>query len=560
MTISTSRKSFTRIAIVVAGIMSCICLSMTVVSTDEGNPDRSEKFIRHWRSLVQAESDRMDDSDVVIGADVRRIAAEWRNLIRNQPAGAIRYRAQTWGENADRLAVMIEATVKNRTVAGPAAFEILSKDGNPIAVSVVEGVSNPPPILTATLASWVFSCFISVALLYTLRRNREFLMATEANWAGRQAFLIIHPLAGLCLSALFVAGFSTFDSWFMRRLIFGVGGSAPAVEFILILVYIVLGVIFALIFCLPYFAVLRRAPRKIIDSAPGSFSKRRIARTITLEVTIQLVVGAAMWGGAMWLATRLGFSRLIAGGGAGFVSVWIAQYVWVWTVRRAAVAVLSDDHPTVLAAINAFESIGLASAARRIYVLPAERWPYPNAYVMGIGRRRCVVAVTEPLLDCLQPKEAAGVLLHEYAHLWERHTILLVLCVSLMATWELIFALEGRSWLAAAGLSSKGAIALVHQLSLYAGWVFCLLIPFTSLSRWCERRADAMAHRLGWGAWLAAALLKISAATETPVHWPAWFRWLSTHPSYSERIEALRSVSNDGGSSAMVAGTKKQLL
>src|SRR5262245_44434671 len=135
--------------------------------------------------------------------------------------------------------------------------------------------------------------------------------------------------------------------------------------------------------------------------------------------------------------------------------------------------------------------------------------------------------------------EVAAILLHEYGHVREFHTAIQALFVSMVATWQLEFLIRGEAWLRALGMSSDVGILLVRQTILYVGLFGGLLLPFTLISRWCERRADRFAQKLGRGAPLASALMKLGIATETPLEWPAWIRMLATHPSFSERINAL---------------------
>jgi Zn-dependent protease with chaperone function len=306
-----------------------------------------------------------------------------------------------------------------------------------------------------------------------------------------------------------------------------------------VLGYITLHLLAAGSYILPFIEALRRGPRSITQAAPRSFSRRRIAVSITFPVLMQVCFGFVLWAAAVLMSARLHLPTLVATSLAALLGVFLAQYFFVWWVRRKSEGTLSRSHAALIETIQAFDQAGASIAEKSIYVLPTDRWPSPNAFVIGLGRKRCIVAVTQPLLEKLSPREVAAVLLHEYGHVWERHTVLLTLCLSVLTTWQFLFALRGREWLQSAGLSSPVSVNTIHELILCSGLLVALAIPFTFFSRWCERRADRFAVRFGRAADLASSLDKMSKATETPSEWPRWVSFLSTHPSFVDRINAL---------------------
>src|SRR5436853_1713144 len=382
-----------------------------------------------------------------------------------------------------------------------------------------------------------------------MKRDPSFLLHAESRWSNRQAFLTFYPMALIPVLVLLLAVLISLarDSSFLLWIAFKSGASAGRVEGGFILTFLLLYAVAFIFYTLPYMEALRRGPKAVRDAAPGRFTRKQIAIDFTKLGLIQAFTGFVLWGVAVLLANKFGVPIILAAAISAVIGVFGGQLLFVYWVSRNTAGKLPENHAAVRAAVAAFQEANSSIVEKSISVLPKASWPAPNAFVIGLGRKRCVVAVTEPLLEHLSTDEVAAVLLHEYGHVKELHTAILALFISIIATWQLEFLLRGDAWLRGMGMSSDTSIFILRQVVLYVGLFGRLLIPFTLISRWCERRADRFAQALGRGIPLASALRKISVATETPLEWPRWAQIMSTHPSFIERI---RTLSNEPGAPA----------
>ncbi len=173
-----------------------------------------------------------------------------------------------------------------------------------------------------------------------------------------------------------------------------------------------------------------------------------------------------------------------------------------------------------------------------------------NAFAVG-SPQASAVALTQGLLAQLDPRELAGVLAHEVAHIANGDLKVMGLA-DYVSRLTGLFALAGQlllivllpGWLAGA---------------LDVPWLGLLLLAFSphlallaqlGLSRVREFDADLTAARLtGDPQALASALARIERVTR---NWRAWLlpgwgnpepSWLRTHPATEERIQRLLSLS-----------------
>ncbi len=185
----------------------------------------------------------------------------------------------------------------------------------------------------------------------------------------------------------------------------------------------------------------------------------------------------------------------------------------------------------------------------RLYYVPSRM---PNAFAVGTGKD-VAVAITDGLLRMLNPRELAGVLAHEIAHVMHRD-------IRVMAMADTIAR-------ATSALSRFGMIILLVSISsallgpMPLRWVLVGLLMFAAptltvlmqlaLSRTREFSADQGAAELtGDPLGLASALAKIERPN--PVgFWKRVIRpgahrkepaMLRTHPPTAERIERLREL------------------
>jgi heat shock protein HtpX len=255
------------------------------------------------------------------------------------------------------------------------------------------------------------------------------------------------------------------------------------------------------------------------------------------------------------LAGLAGWTGLLVGGPEGLV----------FGAGVALAVLLLDPMPGDLLFRHAFGAVRLSPAqapdlialsaalARRaglprppaLYFIPS-----PMLQAMAAGSREApVVAVTSGLLRTLSRRELAAVLAHEIAHI--RHGDLLVLrlattAASLTRGMAYLGALVLLTFLPMLWASGMVPSPLALVLLLAAPLLSDVLA--LSLSRRRELLADAGAIELtGDGAALAEALARIWRLQgddweRLASRGPRWLRWLRTHPTFEDRIAALRGM------------------
>ncbi|QIK38119.1 M48 family metalloprotease [Caldichromatium japonicum] len=264
---------------------------------------------------------------------------------------------------------------------------------------------------------------------------------------------------------------------------------------------------------------------------------------------------------ALLIGFLMGLSALAGGLLLGELGVWIAL--------GAAIAALAAEpamgtgltlrlyrarpiHPTEAPELWSW----LDRLARRAG-LPATPRPYyvpsrmVNAFATG-AKGAAAIALTDGLLRTLTPRELAGVLAHEVAHI--AHDDLRV-----MGLADTISRLT--SWLAAAGqlavlLSLPLLLTGQSQINLWGLLLLAIapqlaLLAQLGLSRVREFDADRAAAQLtGDPLGLAAALVKIERVQRPWLGWifPGWANpepsWLRTHPPTEQRVARLRELSS----------------
>ncbi|MCA1926665.1 MAG: zinc metalloprotease HtpX [Thiobacillus sp.] len=175
--------------------------------------------------------------------------------------------------------------------------------------------------------------------------------------------------------------------------------------------------------------------------------------------------------------------------------------------------------------------------------------PVVNAFAVG-SRRQSAIALTDGLIASLTPRELAGVLAHELAHI--AHGDLKVMNLAdYVSRLTGVFALVGQVVLI---LLLPGWLMGEAEVP----WLGLLLLAFSphlallaqlGLSRVREFDADLAAARLtGDPQALASALTKIERVSGSWRRWllPGWGNpdpsWLRTHPATEERVRRLLSL------------------
>jgi heat shock protein HtpX len=187
----------------------------------------------------------------------------------------------------------------------------------------------------------------------------------------------------------------------------------------------------------------------------------------------------------------------------------------------------------------------------KVYICPHQA---PNAFATGRSPRKAAVAVTEGLLQLLNPEELEGVLAHELAHVKNRDT----LTSTIAATVAGLFAMLAQMSFYTMGMSrgSRGGNPLVLIGVVIFGAIGAALIK-SMISRSREFVADADGARIaGSPVGLASALRKLEVMSRrVPMHQPnpamnnmfiiepfmgkTLTNLFASHPPTARRIEAL---------------------
>lgn len=294
-------------------------------------------------------------------------------------------------------------------------------------------------------------------------------------------------------------------------------------------------------------------------------NRRRSIVLITAMLVVLILLGYA--GG-----------ELLAGPGAGLFGIFVALVIWgiqmiiyatsaesILLQGTCAREIHKEDSPQLF---NVVEEMSLAAGlgfVPRIHLIDD---PSPNAFAMGRKPETSVIAVTTGLLHRLNRDELQGVIAHEIGHLKNRDvqfmTLAAVLLGSIAILSELIwrsmrFGGRSRSRSSERGGGQAQLIILILALLLVIlGPILAQLLYF-ACSRKREFLADASSAQFTrYPEGLASALEKISRAT-VPVSFankataPMFIvnplaadggsvGLLSTHPSTTERVRILRSM------------------
>lgn len=204
------------------------------------------------------------------------------------------------------------------------------------------------------------------------------------------------------------------------------------------------------------------------------------------------------------------------------------------------------------AAPQLWQLLGQLAARAGLHQTPTPYYvpsPVVNAFAVG-SRDRAAIAVTDGLLRSLAPREIAGVLAHELAHIAHGDLRVMNLAdyvsrlTSLFAVLGQVLLIFALPWLA----TGMGEINWPGFLLLSVSPHLALLAQL-GLSRVREFDADLAAAGLtGDPQGLAAALRRIERVRGSwyGILMPGWGNpepsWLRTHPATEERIRRLLSL------------------
>jgi heat shock protein HtpX len=194
--------------------------------------------------------------------------------------------------------------------------------------------------------------------------------------------------------------------------------------------------------------------------------------------------------------------------------------------------------------------------------------PIPNAFATGRSPKHAVVAVTQGLLEKLEPHEVEAVLGHEIMHVVNRDVAVMTLASFFAMVAFFAMRMFFFTGLFGGGGSSDdedsgGGIWMVYLVSMLVWLISQILI--LALGRYRELAADrGGAYVTGRPRDLASALVKISGdVSKMPAPakrqletMNAFFivptsvkELLSTHPSLERRLEQLERIEQEMGAS-----------
>ena len=197
----------------------------------------------------------------------------------------------------------------------------------------------------------------------------------------------------------------------------------------------------------------------------------------------------------------------------------------------------------------------------KVYEIPNEQ---PNAFATGRNPENSAVAATTGLLSRLSKDEIAAVMAHELAHIKNRDTTIMVVAatfagaISMLANFMMFFGNRRNNQ-----MGFLGILAMIILAPMAAS-----LIQM-AISRSREYEADRVGAEIcGNPMWLASALQRIEGFAKkidnhsaernpstahmfiiNPLHAHKHDRLFSTHPSTTNRINALKKLKNNSRNS-----------
>jgi heat shock protein HtpX len=245
---------------------------------------------------------------------------------------------------------------------------------------------------------------------------------------------------------------------------------------------------------------------------------------------IGLLIGLVFVGGSYWFSDKL-------------------------AVRAAGAKPVTEEEAPQLYAVVRDLTTRAGMPMPAIYLSPAKQ---PNAFATGRNPEHAAVAVTQGLLQALEPDEIRGVLAHELAHVKHRDILIAsvvaavamaIMFIARMAFWSSLFGGGGDD-----DNNVVGALLMMILAPVAAG------LLQLALSRSREYEADrGGAELLGTGEPLARALQKIEVYAKQipmnvdPAHASSFIvnpltgrkmqfaNLFTTHPPTEERIRRLRT-------------------
>jgi heat shock protein HtpX len=264
---------------------------------------------------------------------------------------------------------------------------------------------------------------------------------------------------------------------------------------------------------------------------------------------------------ARGLDVRLG-GLLIMSALFGMTGSFLSLAMSKWIAKRSVGAVVITEPRTqteqwlVQTVSRLAQASGIGMPEVAIY-----QDPTPNAFATGARRDAALVAVSTGLLSSMSADEVEGVLGHEITHVANGDMVTLALLQGVLNTFVVflsyIVGMLVDSFLRRSDEDrGPGIGAFVARMAAQVlfGMLASLVVMWFSRQR--EFRADAGGARLAGPGKMIGALERLRARESAPLPQSlaafgistggARSRLFSTHPSFEERIERLRSAAGLG--------------
>ncbi len=273
-----------------------------------------------------------------------------------------------------------------------------------------------------------------------------------------------------------------------------------------------------------------------------------------------------------FIFTAVGY---LVGGTTGMVLAFgvavVTNFIGYWNADRVVLAMQQAEPVDPARAPELYQMVErLARNAGlpmpRVYLLNTDQ---PNAFATGRNPENAAVAVSAGLLRRLEPREVAGVIAHELAHIKHRDT----LTMTITATFAGAIGMLAQFGFFFGGRNSNSPFGGIGSLvAMIVAPVAAVMVQM-AVSRTREYEADRGGAEIsGDPLALASALRKIASAAHTVPNQPAREapamahlfiinplsgapvdNLFSTHPDTENRIAALQRLASEMGPPARPA-------